>query len=90
MKERKGYYGEWGGAFIPEVLHQTFVQLNLAYEEARRDEEFWQQTFNEAYSIFNSLANITSGAPVIPTTSPKFLNKEISAEVSNLGPLNMT
>jgi len=43
MKERKGYYGGWGGAFIPEVLHQTFGQLNEAYEEARRDEAFWQE-----------------------------------------------
>ncbi|MHB8811579.1 MAG: tryptophan synthase subunit beta, partial [Desulfobulbaceae bacterium] len=41
--ERKGYYGPWGGAFIPEVLHQTFVELNLAYEKARADESFWQE-----------------------------------------------
>jgi len=43
MEKRKGYYGGWGGAFIPEVLHQTFVQLNEAYEEARRDKAFWQE-----------------------------------------------
>ena len=39
----KGYYGQWGGAFIPEVLHETFVQLNLAYEKARADESFWNE-----------------------------------------------
>jgi len=40
---KKGYYGPWGGAFIPEVLHETFVQLNHAYEEARQDETFWNE-----------------------------------------------
>lgn len=37
----KGYYGQWGGAFIPEVLHTTFAELNKAYEEARADRSFW-------------------------------------------------
>ena len=40
---RKGYYGPWGGAFIPEVLHQTFAEFNQAYEKARADESFWQE-----------------------------------------------
>ncbi len=39
---RKGYYGEWGGAFIPEVLQATFAELNQAYEAARADENFWR------------------------------------------------
>ncbi|MEJ2690645.1 MAG: tryptophan synthase subunit beta [Deltaproteobacteria bacterium] len=43
MGKRKGYFGQWGGAFIPEVLHQTFVELNQAYEAARKDETFWQE-----------------------------------------------
>ena len=28
--EKKGYFGNWGGAFIPEVLHQTFKELEEA------------------------------------------------------------
>lgn len=40
---KKGYFGQWGGAFIPEVLHQTFVTLNAAYEAARADSSFWQE-----------------------------------------------
>ena len=39
----KGYYGQWGGAFIPEVLHATFADLNKAYEQARADSSFWQE-----------------------------------------------
>jgi tryptophan synthase beta chain len=41
--ENKGYYGRWGGAFIPEVLHATFEELNTAYKTARCDETFWRE-----------------------------------------------
>ena len=37
-----GYFGPFGGAFIPEILHETFQQLTCAYEEARQDPAFWQ------------------------------------------------
>ncbi len=40
---KKGYYGQWGGAFIPEVLYETFKELNLAYEQARNDPLFWEE-----------------------------------------------
>ncbi len=40
---KKGYFGQWGGAFIPEVLHATFEQLNNEYEKARQDPAFWQE-----------------------------------------------
>ncbi len=40
---KKGYFGQWGGAFIPEVLYQTFTDLNVAYEQARADKDFWQE-----------------------------------------------
>ncbi len=40
---KKGYFGQWGGAFIPEVLHATFAELNREYEQARQDPAFWQE-----------------------------------------------
>ncbi|MBM9612669.1 tryptophan synthase subunit beta [Desulfobulbus rhabdoformis] len=40
---KKGYFGQWGGAFIPEVLYATFADLNKAYEAARADSSFWQE-----------------------------------------------
>jgi len=47
-----GYYGNWGGAFIPEVLYETFRQLNLAFEQARSDSAFWDEytTLMSTYS----------------------------------------
>ena len=38
-----GYFGSFGGAFIPEILHETFRQLNDAYAAARRDPAFWAE-----------------------------------------------
>jgi len=40
---RRGYYGEWGGAFIPEVLHETFRELNEWFERVKADPAFWQE-----------------------------------------------
>lgn len=41
--DTKGYFGNWGGAFIPEILHETFEQLKSSYAEARKDPAFWEE-----------------------------------------------
>ena len=40
---KKGYFGKWGGQFIPEVLFDTFQELEAAYKEIRQDPSFWQE-----------------------------------------------
>ncbi|MDJ0622708.1 MAG: tryptophan synthase subunit beta [Desulfocapsaceae bacterium] len=40
---KKGYFGNWGGAFIPEVLHQTFAELEHHFKTAQADPAFWQE-----------------------------------------------
>jgi len=42
----KGYYGEFGGAFIPEILVSTFQQLVTAFNEAKADPVFWEEYEN--------------------------------------------
>ena len=42
MKTR-GYYGMFGGAFIPEILVATFEDLVEAFEKAKNDPSFWQE-----------------------------------------------
>jgi tryptophan synthase beta chain len=37
------YYGEFGGAYIPEILVSTFEQLVKAFEDAKRDPLFWNE-----------------------------------------------
>jgi tryptophan synthase beta chain len=41
--ENKGFFGKWGGAYIPEVLHETFEQLKISYKKAKEDPKFWQE-----------------------------------------------
>ncbi|MBF0109901.1 MAG: tryptophan synthase subunit beta [Magnetococcales bacterium] len=40
---KKGYFGTFGGAYIPEILHETFRRLTASYEEARADPHFWRE-----------------------------------------------
>ena len=42
MKNR-GYYSEFGGAFLPEILTATFDELEAAFEAAKNDPTFWQE-----------------------------------------------
>ena len=42
MKHR-GYYGQFGGCYVPEILVATIEQLVEAYEMARSDPEFWAE-----------------------------------------------
>ena len=39
--ERPGYYGPYGGAFVPEILKSTIDELTLAFQEAQADPTFW-------------------------------------------------
>ena len=41
--EREGYYGEYGGAFIPEILRTTLDELTDVFDTARRDPAFWPE-----------------------------------------------
>jgi len=40
---KPGYFGQFGGAFIPEILHATFEELKKAYAESRSDPGFWAE-----------------------------------------------
>ncbi len=40
MKDR-GYYGNFGGAFLPEILVATFDELNTRFQEIKNDPDFW-------------------------------------------------
>jgi tryptophan synthase beta chain len=42
MHER-GYYGRFGGAYVPEILIATFDELEQAFNEAKADPRFWNE-----------------------------------------------
>jgi tryptophan synthase beta chain len=49
--EEQGYFGPYGGQFVPETLRPALLELEAAYAEARRDPSF-QHEFEEALSSF--------------------------------------
>ncbi len=40
------YYGQFGGAYLPEILASTFEELAAAFQEAREDSGFWEKYKN--------------------------------------------
>ncbi len=63
MIERR-YYGEFGGAYIPEILVSTFEQLVTAFQEAKSDPSFRQE--------YENLMSTYSGRP-----TPSHLQKTL-------------
>ena len=53
--KNSGYYSQFGGAFIPEILVPTFDELESAYLAAREDESFWQE-YKELMSTYSCRA----------------------------------
>ncbi|MFC4652261.1 tryptophan synthase subunit beta [Lactococcus nasutitermitis] len=41
--DEKGFYGDFGGQFVPETLMTAVKELEVAYEESKRDPEFQKE-----------------------------------------------
>jgi len=55
LPDPRGYFGEFGGRFVPETLMPALEELEAAYLEARGDPEFWDR--------FEELARDYAGRP---------------------------
>lgn len=64
--DERGYYGEFGGAYIPEILHKCVSDLEKAYLKIIESEKF--------KSDFNQLLHDYVGRP-----SPLYYSKQLSA-----------
>jgi tryptophan synthase beta chain len=40
--DHRGYYGPFGGCYVPEILFATMEQLTEAFHGARKDRGFWE------------------------------------------------
>ncbi len=49
--DERGYFGEWGGSWVPETLMQPLEELRKAYRRAQRDRVF-QQRLNELLETY--------------------------------------
>jgi len=55
LPDNKGYFGDYGGRFVPETLVPALNDLDAAYNEAKHDPSFWAE--------FDSLSRDYSGRP---------------------------
>ena len=39
----RGFFGDFGGKFIPEILHEVFEKLIKHFEECKADLDFWNE-----------------------------------------------
>ncbi|MBF0159712.1 MAG: tryptophan synthase subunit beta [Magnetococcales bacterium] len=67
-----GYFGTFGGAFIPEILHAAIQQLTQAFEAVRSDAGFWQE-------YLQLMANY-SGRPT-PLTLAENLSRQFNRRI---------
>ena len=65
---REGYYGEYGGTFLPEILHATIEELKAEFRKAKQDPVFWQE--------FEALMQSYSGRPT-PVTHLANLSRKL-------------
>lgn len=63
--DERGYYGEFGGAYIPEILHRCVTDLREAYLRIMESKRFQED--------FNSLLRDYVGRP-----SPLYLSRQLS------------
>ena len=40
LPNKKGYFGEYGGKFVPETLMKCLAELETEYKRARKDRKF--------------------------------------------------
>ena len=43
LPDERGYFGEFGGKYVPETLMPALSELEIAYQEARGDEDFQKE-----------------------------------------------
>lgn len=70
--DKNGYYGEFGGAFIPEVLYSNIAELTDAFNKYSVDKEF--------IASFKSLLKEYAGRPT-PLYHAKNLSKKYNASI---------
>ncbi len=65
LSDNRGYFGDYGGRFVPETLVPALEELTAAYEGTKADATFWTE--------FESLSGDYSGRP-----TPLYLAERLS------------
>jgi tryptophan synthase beta chain len=68
IRSENGYFGEFGGRYVPEILLPALIELETMFNELRDDPSFWQE--------YLTLTQEFSGRPT-PLTPLRRLSKEL-------------
>jgi len=68
LPDQRGYFGEYGGIFVPETLMACLNELQQSYAEVKNDRGFWQE--------FDTLCRDYSGRP-----TPLYQARRLSSSV---------
>jgi tryptophan synthase beta chain len=68
LPDKRGYFGDYGGKFVPEILMPVLSELEQAYEAARADAAFWTE--------LEGLSHTYSGRP-----TPLYLAKRLTGHL---------
>ena len=69
LPDNRGYFGDYGGRFVPETLVPALDELAAAYKEAKADATFWAE--------FETLSRDYSGRP-----TPLYLAERLTEHCS--------
>jgi len=67
LPDERGYFGPYGGRFVPETLVPALDELTVAYKEVKTESSFWDE--------LNSLSHDYSGRP-----TPLYLAERLSQQ----------
>jgi len=65
LPDARGYFGSFGGCYVPEILRPNLVELQRAFDAARQDASFWREygaelaTFSGRPTPVTFLPNLT-------------------------------
>ncbi len=65
--DARGYFGAYGGAFVPEILAPVLAALRAAYAEAKEDDSFWTE--------YHALGRDYAGRPTPLTFCPRLTER---------------
>lgn len=68
LPDERGYFGSYGGKFVPETLMTALAELEYAYSKAYADNNFWK--------VFNELCRDYAGRP-----TPLYYARHLSEKV---------
>ena len=51
LPDERGYFGAYGGCYVPEILIPNLRQLEKVFDELRADQSFWADYIRELQTL---------------------------------------